>query len=69
MNLHLGEDRKIRGGGEGVLIFVLLGGKKKGLLVSAILHTSGSQFVFSGLTVLLLFPSQSVNCIHVASQV
>lgn len=29
MNLHLGEDRKIRGGGEGVLIFVLLGGKKK----------------------------------------
>lgn len=68
MNLHLGEDRKIRGGGR-CFDICPSGGEKKGLLVSAILHTSGSQFVFSGLTVLLLSPSQSVNCIHVASQV
>lgn len=68
MNLHLGEDSKIRGGGERCFDICPSGGKK-GLLVSAILHTSGSQFVFSGLAVLLLFPSQSVNCIHVASQV
>lgn len=46
MNLHLGEDRKIRGGGEGVLIFVLLGGKKKFIGVSNSSHEWLSVCVF-----------------------
>lgn len=45
MNLHLGEDRKIRGG-EGVLIFVLLGGKKKFIGVSNSSHEWLSVCVF-----------------------
>lgn len=46
MNLHLGEDRKIRGGGKGVLIFVLLGGKKKFIGVSNSSHEWLSVCVF-----------------------
>lgn len=45
MNLHLGEDRKIRGG-EGVLIFVLLGGEKKFIGVSNSSHEWLSVCVF-----------------------